>query len=158
MPSTSFNSFFGTLCHMGPLIGAQKLENAIFRKSKLTSSDHIVHQRKRFRRQKCSVSLDYNWSVPKIFVSCQPPVNYGQKAISWEIGPFKCPKSKDCLFISDFLPSRDYFGDFGIQPSWMRTGESMYPFLYKFFALANILEREHNIPPPLVTQTGFSGP
>ena len=72
MPYVHFDTFFGILPHMGPMLGAPKVEKKwIFRKSKMAASAHIVHQRKKFRKQKSLVSLSYTWSVQNILPSDQ---------------------------------------------------------------------------------------
>merc|ERR1712081_67200 len=99
------------------MLGAPKVGINKFWEIKMADRDHIAHQRIKFRKQKSSVSLSYNWNVPKFLVSGQTLVSYGQKTIFQEFFPLKRTVSKDNLSIPIFLPMGDFFGDFGIQPT-----------------------------------------
>ena len=101
---------------MGPVLGAPKVEKCNFWEIQMADCDHIVHQRKKFRKQKSSVLLSYNWNVPKFVVSHQALVNFGQKYISPEFGHLKQTGSKDDLSMPVFSPRGNYFGDFLINP------------------------------------------
>ena len=71
----------------------------------MADCDHIVHRRKKFRKQKSSVSLSYNWNVQKCLVSDQTLENCSQKTILQEFGPLKKTLGKDDLSMPIF-PTR----------------------------------------------------
>ena len=93
---------------------------------------HIVHQRKKFRKQKSSVSLSYNWSVPKFLVSGQTLVSYGQKTIFREFCPLKRTLSKDNLSMPIFSIMEDFFVGLGF------IGDLLFQFSSALVALENV--------------------
>ena len=62
---------------MGHELRALKVKkNAFLVKSKMAAIATIVPQRKKFRKQKSLVSMNYTWSVPNFVLSDQNLVNF----------------------------------------------------------------------------------
>ena len=78
-----------------------------------TSSNKIIFKTKKL------LIINIYLECAKILVSGQTLESYFQKNIFWEFCPLKQPESKDYLSRLIFLPGREYFGDLGIQPSWV---------------------------------------